>query len=54
MGAKWVHHTPDEVLSAGYIVWPLLEGLCVGNIFDKLAQLFSGLFANLCDMSIPT
>ena len=18
MGAKWVHHTPDEVLSAGY------------------------------------
>ena len=24
MGAKWVHHTPDEALSAGYIVWPLL------------------------------
>ena len=41
MGAKWVHHTPDEALSAGYIVWPLLEGLCVGKIFDKLAQLFS-------------
>ena len=41
MGAKWVHRTPDEVLSAGYIVWPLLEGLCVGKIFDKLAQLFS-------------
>ena len=25
MGAKWVHHTPDEALSAGYIVWPLLD-----------------------------
>ena len=41
MGAKWVHHTPHEVLSAGYIVWPLLEGLCVGKFFDKLAPLFS-------------
>ena len=42
MGAKWVHHIPDEVLSAGYIIIrPLLEGLCVGKIFDKLAQLFS-------------
>ena len=44
MDAKWVHHTPNEVLSAGYniiIVWPLLEGLRVGNIFDKLVQLFS-------------
>ena len=41
MGAKCVHHTPDEVLSAGYIVWPLFEGLCVRKIFDKLTQLFS-------------
>ena len=41
MSAKWVYHTPNEVLSVGYIVWPLLEGLCAGNIFDKLVQLFS-------------
>ena len=41
MGAKWVHHTPNEVLPAGYIVWPLLEGLCVGKTFGKLVQLFS-------------
>ena len=51
MGAKWVHHTSYLL---DIIVWPLLEGLCVGKIFDKLAQLFLGLFANLCDMSIPT